>query len=65
MDKVVDLDVVLAKKLKDPAFRAAWEAIGPIEPKRNWRAFFRHTIRSRNFKLSEWAYYWRKFIMCE
>lgn len=28
----------------------------------NWKAFYRHTIRSGNFKLNEWRYYWRKFI---
>ena len=28
------------------------------------KIFYRHTVRSQNFRLSEWKYYWRKFILC-
>jgi len=28
-----------------------------------WYKFYRHTVRSQNYRLSEWAYYWRKFII--
>jgi hypothetical protein len=61
----MDFREKLSEKMKDPEFRAAYEALEPIEPRRNWHAFYRHTIRSLNFKPREWIYYWRKFILCE